>query len=49
MRARLDDEAAVVLRAMLKATRTAEKKIKTENSGKLDVQILACYKIKVKP
>ncbi|KAL6290492.1 hypothetical protein ACE6H2_008002 [Prunus campanulata] len=30
--ARLDDEAAVVLRAMLKATRTAEKKVKTENS-----------------
>ncbi|KAM2722098.1 hypothetical protein EV2_043077 [Malus domestica] len=32
VRARLDDGAALVLRAMLKSTRTAEKKVKTENS-----------------
>ncbi|KAM2030908.1 hypothetical protein FF2_041486 [Malus domestica] len=32
VRARLDDGAALVLRAMLMSTRTAEKKVKTENS-----------------
>lgn len=39
MRARHDDGAAVVLRAVLKATRTAENKVKTEYSGKLEVWI----------
>ncbi|XP_008234240.1 PREDICTED: uncharacterized protein LOC103333211 isoform X3 [Prunus mume] len=40
VRARLDDEAAVVLRAMLKATRTAEKKVKTENSVPLSLNTI---------
>lgn len=34
VRARLDDGAAIVLRALLKATRGAEKKVQMENSGK---------------
>lgn len=33
MKTRLDDGAAIVLSAMLEATRSEEKKVKTENSG----------------
>lgn len=32
----MDDGAATVLSAILEATRTVEKKVKTENSGELD-------------
>lgn len=43
MRARLDDGAIIVLGAMLEATRSAEKKVKTENSGKLIFAMVANY------
>ncbi|KAE8719728.1 hypothetical protein F3Y22_tig00109926pilonHSYRG00121 [Hibiscus syriacus] len=43
VKTRLDDGAVTVLKAMLEATRSAEKKVKTENSGQLIFNMLAIY------